>query len=44
MFVFAYPVILIIWYVVGIIQRKTQYKSDSLMILFGVVYVTIINL
>lgn len=43
-FVFAYPVILVIRYIVGIIKHKTQYKSDSLLVLLSVVYVIIINL
>lgn len=43
-FVFAYPVILVVWYLTGIIKQNHKIKSDALVIFLWAVYATIINI
>jgi membrane-associated phospholipid phosphatase len=43
-FVFAYPVLLLIWYLTGIVKHKHTVKSDALTIFSWAAYATIINI
>lgn len=43
-FVFTYPVLLLVWYVTGIIKKDQTLKSQAITIFSWAAYVTIINL
>jgi membrane-associated phospholipid phosphatase len=43
-FVFAYPVLLLIWYLTGIVKHKQSIKSEALTIFSWAAYATIINI
>ncbi len=43
-FVFSYPILLLIWYITGIIKKNQVLKSDALTIFSWAAYATIINI
>lgn len=43
-FVFAYPILLLIWYFTGIVKKNQIIKSDALTIFSWAAYATIINI
>ncbi len=43
-FVFTYPVLLLIWYCTGIVKKNQTHKSDALTIFSWAAYATIINI
>lgn len=43
-FVFAYPALLLVWYVTGIVKKDQTLKSQAITIFSWAAYVTIINL
>lgn len=43
-FVFAYPVLLLVWYLTGIIKKDQTLKSQAITIFSWAAYVTVINI
>jgi membrane-associated phospholipid phosphatase len=43
-FVFTYPVLLLIWYITGIVKQKQSIKSDALTVFSWAAYAAIINI